>query len=741
MNDLSASPEALAARIAELLVANAALKEELAERRRAEMGSRASSGLFRAIIEGTTDTIFVKDLQGRYTLMNSAGARALRLPMGAILGSDDFALFQPDTARLLQSEDAAVIARREVATMETVGETAQGIRFENLVTKSPHYDDAGNVIGVIGIARNIGEMKSKERQLRTRALQGRVVADLGRRALAGLALEALFNEAVARVAETLEIEITLVLEHVPERGCFVRRAGVGCPAEIVGQDTPNDGPALSAGFTLAAGEPIIVPDLALETRFGVAPWMRDRGATSGMSVLISGESGAAPYGVLNAFSIQRREFSRDDLFFLQSIANVLAAATERRRTEEALGQARRDAEKADHAKSEFLSRMSHELRTPLNAILGFSQLLEMSALDARQREGTGHILKAGRHLLGLIDEVLDVARIESGRMDFDFASVETEVVLRDCMAMLQPMAATRSITLALEPATAEAGPTRVWADERRLRQVVLNLLSNAVKYSYPTGRVTLTSQPLPGNPARVRIGVRDTGPGISTADRARLFTPFERLGAQHTTTEGSGLGLALTKRLTEAMGGAIDVESTLGAGSFFWVEFDAPESRQDSSREGQASASGGAADSQAVTASSASEPTPVRLTVLHVEDNASNRRLLERVVLFCPGVRLISANDGRAGLALARAEFPDLIFLDLHLPGLEGDEVLRALKNDPRLAATPVVMVTADADSARAEALVAAGAASCLAKPLSVRDVLYVIEDQLLARGPIEGQI
>ncbi len=749
--------------LADLRAKTAALEAELAESRHRERALQEETTLFRSIIEGAADSIFVKDRAGRYTLINEAGAAVLGRSVEAVLGCCDDTLFSPDTARLLREEDESVMAARKLVTLESMGTTALGQNFECLVNKSPLFDAAGNVIGVIGNARNIMELRTKERQSRIRARQQQVVAELGRRALAGLGLETLFAEAVSQVAETLEVEFSLVLEHLPERRTFVRRAGVGCPPEMVGAETPHDREDFCAGFTLATREPVSVLDIAQEKRFGLAPWMLNLGATSGLCVLIAGESDVPAFGVLNTFSAQRREFTPDDLFFLQSVANVLAAATERRRTEEALGQARGAAEKADHAKSEFLSRMSHELRTPLNAILGFGQLLEISTLDGRQRESTSHILKAGRHLLGLIDEVLDVARIESGHLDLDLVPVETELVLRDCVAMLRPAATARSISLVLEGrvgATSPESRTEVRADERRLRQIILNLLSNAVKYSHPTSRVTLTLTPTPASGGRrIRLSVRDTGPGISPEDLTLLFTPFERLGAQYTGTEGSGLGLVLTKRLTEAMGGTIGVESSPGEGSHFWVEFDAaeppvaPGPLSGTAMSILAGCNGSLAtaetteglpapDEHAAEADSSRPPASAaapELTILQIEDNESNRRLLERVVLFCPGVRLLSTDNGSAGLLLAREERPDLIFLDLHLPDLAGDEILRRVKADPDLAGIEVVMVTADVGRGRAEALLAAGAASYLTKPLSVRGLLDVIENATLRSSLARG--
>ncbi|MBV9659340.1 MAG: PAS domain S-box protein [Verrucomicrobia bacterium] len=753
--------EQLEARVAErtasLQAANAALELEMAERRRTEAALRESDALSRAIIEGTTDSIYVKDLQGRYVLINQAGANIIGKPVEAIIGHTDVDLFPDPVASRIMTRDRTVLAQGRSLNYETRRILHNGDAMEFLSNHSPLRDPARRVTGVIGISRDVTELKRGERQQQA-------VAELGQRALVGRELEPLFVEAVKLVAETLEVDFSAALEHLPAQGKFARRAAHGWTPRMMENAPPKSGPASAAGYALTMGGPVVVEDVRDERRFRICPVMRDAGATCGLTVLIAGENhcdpGAGrqrgqPFGVLNAFSRRMRSFTQDDVFFLQSIANVLAAAHGRQRTVAALDDARLEAQRADQAKSEFLSRISHELRTPLNAVLGFGQLLEMSTLDSRQRESTRHILTAGRHLLGLIDEVLDLACIESGRLEFTLTPVPWESLLRDCVAMLQPQAAQRSISLVLEPAPADV-PGFVLADERRLRQVVLNLLSNAVKYHHPTGRVNLSLTRVDGDGApRVRIAVQDNGPGIAPEDLPRLFTPFERLSAQHGSVEGSGLGLAVSKRLIEAQHGAIGVTSQPNEGSCFWVELASATPQPTSLLEAglfpalgvenlsglalpspaSANASAGARESH-----SAAAAAPARLTVLQIEDNASNRRLLERVLLFCPGVRLLSAHDGRSGLAAARMQRPDLIFLDLQLPDLDGAKVLEELKADPATAAAKIIMVTADASPGRTQALLDAGATGYLTKPLNVHDLMRAVEATLLAH-PVAGRV
>ncbi len=386
------------------------------------------------------------------------------------------------------------------------------------------------------------------------------------------------------------------------------------------------------------------------------------------------------------------------------------------RTEiQAREQAREEAERANRAKSEFLSRMSHELRTPLNAIIGFGQLLEMGAQNPRQRENVFHILKGGKHLLGLINEVLDIARIESGRLDMTLESVSVTQVFTEAVALIEPLAAQRKVRVGRIDGAADLF---IRADRQRLSQVVLNLLSNAVKYNRVGGSVGLSCTALPDG--RRRLGISDTGPGISPADQSRLFIPFERLGAETSTVEGTGIGLALSKRLVEAMGGRIGVESVEGQGSTFFFEL--PAADQEASQ-----------NEIAVDGPFLPPPTvETQPKVLYIEDNLSNFTLVERALeAKRPGVRLLGAMQGQLGLDMASEHRPDLILLDLQLPDIPGDELLRRLQADEKTRHIPVVMVSADATQGQVRRLLALGARSYLTKPLDLRVFLETFDDAL----------
>jgi PAS domain S-box-containing protein len=384
------------------------------------------------------------------------------------------------------------------------------------------------------------------------------------------------------------------------------------------------------------------------------------------------------------------------------VITTLRDITERKQVEATIRAAQEEAERANQAKSDFLSRMSHELRTPLNAILGFGQLLAMDDLPGDQQDSVDHILRAGRHLLELINEVLDISRIEAGKLSLSPEPVPLDELLRETQDLVRPLAHQSSIHL-LEESRQQR--LYVLADRQRLRQVLLNLLTNAVKYNRPNGSVTLSCTRVADN--KLRLAVTDTGDGVTEEQRLRLFTPFERLGAEQTDVEGTGLGLALSRRLVEAMGGSLEMESTPGQGSTFWV--DLPETRSSLDQTG------------AHIVLAAAEPVSTeQRTVLYIEDNLDSYQLMERIFAQWPGVNLISAMQGRLGLDLARQHHPDLVLLDLHLPDMQGLEVLQRLRADPSTRDIPVIVTSADATPGQIERLRAAGADDYLTKPLDI---------------------
>ena len=389
----------------------------------------------------------------------------------------------------------------------------------------------------------------------------------------------------------------------------------------------------------------------------------------------------------------------------------------RKEAQRVLEEARDEAQRANAAKSEFLSRMSHELRTPLNAILGFGQLLEMSEPTERQQESISHVLRGGRHLLDLINEVLDISSIEAGKIDLTLEPVHVASALEEITASLRPLINQRGIILDVQHAEFKLDGTTVLADRQRLKQVLLNLLSNAIKYNRVYGRVELLCEYAPGE-TMLRLSVRDNGPGIGAEDLPKLFLPFERLNGGQSAVEGTGIGLAITKRLVEAMNGTIGVKSTLGQGSTFWFELPMASSGKEQTLDAM------------IPRLKATRPVAAH-KVLYVEDNLSNLTLIQAILAKRMDIELFSALCGADGWKLAREHQPELILLDLQLPDLAGDEVLRALKADSTTRDIPVVMVSADATAVVIERLLGLGAAAYLTKPFDIPAFLRTIVDTL----------
>ena len=371
---------------------------------------------------------------------------------------------------------------------------------------------------------------------------------------------------------------------------------------------------------------------------------------------------------------------------------------------------------ANEAKNEFLSRTSHELRTPLTAIMGFSELLTIAELDEQQHEWSTIILKAGEHLLGLVNEVLDISRIESRDLSISLEPVALAPMLEGALELVGPLADSRKVTI--HPPKMLAGSGYVLADNQRLKQVTINLLSNAIKYNREGGEVHVSIAT--ADEDRVRMTVKDTGNGIDEASLAKLFVPFERLDAAASGVEGTGLGLVLSRTLVEAMGGTLGVDSTPGVGSTFWVELgrEEPAAVHDTA---------GGEERELLAERTYSD----QRSLLYIEDTVANVRLIEEILRSRPSVRLLPAMMGQLGLELAREHRPDLILLDLHLPDLGGEKVLAQLQADERTRDIPVVILSADATKRTPAPLLEAGASAYLTKPIRVSRLLKIIDEHI----------
>jgi PAS domain S-box-containing protein len=411
----------------------------------------------------------------------------------------------------------------------------------------------------------------------------------------------------------------------------------------------------------------------------------------------------------------------------RKLQGVFAAArdvTESKRLDQSLKEqnvelkrARAAAEKANLAKSDFLSSMSHELRSPLNAILGFAQLINSDSPPPTpsQRESIDQILHAGWYLLELINEILDLAQIESGRLALSLEPTSLEEVMLECQAMIEPQGQKRGIKMTFPDFDL---PCFVDADRTRLKQILINLLSNAIKYNQANGTVVVDAECAINDGERTRVSVKDTGAGLPPDMLKQLFQPFNRLGQERSAEEGTGIGLVMSKRLVELMGGEIGVESTAGSGSVFWFELNAAAAPQLPVDRAE-----NVSDPQARVRLDA----PLR-TLLYVEDNPANLKLIEHLIARRPDMRLLSARDGDLGIQLARANQPEVILMDINLPGIGGIEALRILRADPATAHIPVVALSANAMPRDIEKGLQAGFFRYLTKPIKVNEFMQTLD-------------
>jgi PAS domain S-box-containing protein len=650
---------------------------DVTERRKVEEALRNSEEHFRRLIENAHDMVVIMNSEG----MLEYGSPSVR----RILGYDPETLQGRASIEFIHPDDVAVVVE-QLARMESDPTTSARIecRFRHSDGSWRHLEAVGSPLsaaapgeGFVFNVRDVTERHAAEEALREREERFRSL------------IENAHDITCICAADGTMLYQSPSLE---------RRLGYS-PADLLSRSGypyvhPDDVPVVRDALSRMVGEPGTV--LRLEYRF------RHRDGS---------------WRMLEAFGRTLLQNSAD-----AGIVLNIRDVTERMMAERALEQAKEEAEaareaaeRANRAKSDFLSRMSHELRTPMNSILGFAQLLERAEIPNDQRRGVQHILKAGRHLLQLINEVLEIARIEAGRQNFSLEPVRLRGVLQEAVSLVRPLAAQRAVEVGDGPWV--NGDNFVMADRQRLVQVLLNLVSNAIKYNRPGGRVRLSCSAV-GDPVRNRISVRveDTGRGIAADRRDQLFTPFARLGAEQTEVEGTGLGLALSQRLTEAMGGTLSLESSGPGGSVFRLELVAAADPVGKWEEAQA----------ALPAIAGVDHEPA--TLLYIEDNLANLSLVESILASRPKWRTIPALQGQLGVELAREHRPDLILLDLHLPDISGEEVLRRLRADERTAHIPVVVISADATRDSRARLEGAGADGYLTKPLDLDAFLETLE-------------
>jgi PAS domain S-box-containing protein len=663
-------------RTRDLAHANAVLEAQIAERERAEAELRESELRFRTVFENSTDVITGLAPDGTIQFESPAMERLFGYPLEERIGRNAFTFLHPeDVHHTLEAferlvADAGVAHRVEFRFqrkdgtwrfLEAVGTAQVGPRGLELL---------------IVTSRDITDRKEAEARLRER--------------------DELFRRLTENASDM--VQVVDADTHIVYTGPSVHR--------LLGYD--------AADLTGASCLRYVHEDDLDRVRQTVRRILDEPGVSQLVEYRVRRVD-----GVWRTFEANCRTLS--PVSSAEGIVINARDITDRKSFEEALTRAKIQAERADQAKSEFLSRMSHELRTPMNSILGFAQLLERRPASAEESLWVEHILKGGRHLLNLINEVLDIARIEANRQQLSLEPVRVDAVVQEALSLIRPLAVQRGCRLADHP---RLPPLYVQADRQRLTQVLLNLLSNAVKYNRRDGCASVVWEQVEvGGSARLRIGIRDTGPGIAAEHLGRVFEPFERLGAERSGEEGTGLGLALSRRLVEAMGGTMSAESVPGTGSTFWAELPVVGSPLDRLH-GQEPAGGAGAPI---------DPIPPA-TILYIEDNLANLTLVETILRLEPEVRVIPALQGQLGLELATEHRPDLILLDLHLPDMDGTEVLERLRQDPRTRGIPVVVISADAMEGTVQRLLRKGIHSFLTKPLDVELFVYTVRNALAQR-------
>lgn len=440
-------------------------------------------------------------------------------------------------------------------------------------------------------------------------------------------------------------------------------------------------------------------------------------------------------GTLAIYFHDTKEPNEHELELLVELAQFAAIAVERDQNQSALLKAKEEAETANHAKSQFLSSMSHELRTPMNAIMGFSQLLNMTKtqpLTENQEKNVNEIIVAGKHLMKLINEVLDLAKIESGHIDLSVSKVNISKIIIESLQLITPLAQKRGIDIRLKKDGSEINlddlsmaNTFAWLDETRFKQVILNLMSNAVKYNKENGSITLTFDSNGDN--SFLFSVTDTGAGLNNLEQQQLFQAFTRLGHEQTEIEGTGIGLVITKKIIELMGGEIGLNSEVGIGSTFWVKLPINEHEhlkkhmdyEDSESE-----------QQNILETDVDTLEPKR-SVLYIEDNPANLRLVEQILSGLPNLHIWSAPEPLLGLELAMEHLPDLILLDINLPGMDGYQVLKQLRSNDASRNIPVIAISANAMPKDIKKGVEAGFDGYITKPVNVKELLEAVESKL----------
>ncbi len=661
------------------------LKHAVEDREKATLALRQSEQRLRAIIDNTPNAIYLKDTNGRYTLVNTALATRQGFNPKDMIGLTAYDHASKEFADVVTALEKKVLETGKVCEKEVNIATTLGQRV-GLTVKFPVQDADGIVTGIGTITIDITDRKQSEQAL----LDAREIAE-----------------------EQAKLQ-RIILDNVGQ-GILVFRAD-SRPAlwnDLATRFTGLSDAFLAESPTIEQCDEFQFRDFNFDTQTkGMVNDFGHRRKAGERDFVVTYQR----RGIDGKTWVQISLRSLSDGMVVQTYQDI----TDLRRAIDAAQETQRLAEEANRAKSEFLSNMSHELRTPLNAIIGFTDFVidnDDEPISEEQKASLSQVLKAGRHLLALINDVLDLSKIEAGAVSLSIEAVDAGLIFDECVSLTASFAAGRNVEVhnRLHGVALPA----IEADRVRFKQVFLNLLTNAIKYNKDAGSVSI--EQAPAEPGRLRIGVRDEGPGIAQDNLAKLFDPFDRLGAENSAIEGTGIGLTIAKNLVEQMGGKISVDSVIGEGSTFWLEM--PISERPAEHH---------IDKSEVEGEMASD---VEGLILYIEDNPANLELVRKIMSVQPGIDFIDAPTGELGIERARGELPDVILLDINLPGLDGFQVLETLCVTPETRHIPVIALTAAATEADVRRGQAAGFFSYLTKPIAARELMATIRRALRPTG------
>ena len=681
----------------------------IARRKMAEEKLARSEALLKGVTNNTPAVIYIKDREGRYILVNRQFESLFHSSNEQTRGRTDADIFPEEIARAFRKNDQEVLRTLKPLEVEEVV-PQDGENHTYLSIKFPLLGKQGEVSGVCGISTDITARKRMEEDLAlSRATLETKVRERTRE----------LETSEKRFKDFAEIGSDWFWETGPDH-CFKK------VSKTVVALTNAD---LDKLYTSGRRE-LAHPEDIKENPEKWAAHYEDLDAHREFKDFEYRH--IAPNGRLMHIRVSGRPFFAEDGDFL-GYRGVGADVTIEKQSEAALREAKRQADEANLAKSEFLSRMSHELRTPLNGILGFAQLLELDKdenLTEEQVRFINDIRKSGDHLLELINEVLDLARIESGGLEIKLEPLDPAEVMNECLDMIRPLAEKTGIHIGNAlPMVQEAGSQGsnphdgggVISDRVRLKQIFVNLVSNAIKYNRVNGTVTLRYEEAPSG--FMRISVADTGAGIANEDLNEIFQPFTRLKGNG-SVEGTGVGLSVTQKLVELLGGDVGVKSTVGEGSVFWVDIPSNDGRLPRTEKTKAR-------EKAENTAFSTEPGR-EICVLYIEDNRANIRFMRELLKKIPSVKIVVAETGEDGIRLAREQKPDLILMDINLPGMNGYEALKEIRRTERgEKKVPILALSALAMPDDVNKGLDAGFDGYLTKPLNVGKTLTAIFDAL----------